>query len=295
MSAHHRDAIGDDPVSKQLNELLGDLEPIFLESPFESTLILNDHPPIYFLNDAGGSWAKGSHAWLTKRHKRGKLHEPGTVAAIRFLENHAANRVKVIYDVGAAYGYFALLLKTAFPNSTIFAFESNPDTHHAFQKNVLVNKHLPDPAIRCLNMGLSDNSHLQKEVNIKGMHLKEGAEAQANKQLDIVSIDDFARLTGFFPDLIKIDVEGYQSRIMAGALQTIERAKPILLFELDEPETMRRFGTTNREVLQPLLDIGYRVYWCRAHRHSSARFFKLKTRTLSDEQERDSLAVLLPG
>jgi FkbM family methyltransferase len=57
-------------------------------------------------------------------------------------------------------------------------------------------------------------------------------------------------------DLIKIDVEGHELRVLAGAVETLTRFRPRVLIEVFE-ETLRRQGTSADEVLAFLRRHGY--------------------------------------
>jgi len=54
--------------------------------------------------------------------------------------------------------------------------------------------------------------------------------------------------------LIKIDVEGFELAVLQGAVQTLERAKPILYVENDRV-------AYSRQLIKWLLDHGYRLWW----------------------------------
>jgi len=112
--------------------------------------------------------------------------------------------------------------------------------------------------------------------------------------LDILTLDEYCASTGTSPDLIKIDTEGYQAKILPGAAETIENSRPILLMEFDRPEKMRYFDTTNEAVVRPLFELGYRAYWCGEHRNRASRFEELTLDGMEERHESNSLAVFLP-
>jgi hypothetical protein len=67
--------------------------------------------------------------------------------------------------------------------------------------------------------------------------------------IDIRSLDDFelAKI-----DFIKIDVEGFETDVLLGAAQTIERCKPVILIEVFE---------NSREKVNKLMEqYGYRKF-----------------------------------
>ena len=59
------------------------------------------------------------------------------------------------------------------------------------------------------------------------------------------------------PDLIKIDVEGYEMQVLRGAENTIQRCKPKLVIEVNR-EALSRQGTRPEEIFSFVAKHGYR-------------------------------------
>ena len=55
-------------------------------------------------------------------------------------------------------------------------------------------------------------------------------------------------------DFIKLDVEGFESKVLAGAIDTIARCRPIMYIENDRAEK-------SAELIQRCFDMGYRLWW----------------------------------
>jgi FkbM family methyltransferase len=66
--------------------------------------------------------------------------------------------------------------------------------------------------------------------------------------------------------LIKIDVEGMEASVIAGARETIARCKPALFLENDTVERAR-------EVLEAVASVGYKAYWQIASFYNPGNFF----------------------
>jgi FkbM family methyltransferase len=60
-------------------------------------------------------------------------------------------------------------------------------------------------------------------------------------------------------DLIKIDVEGGETRLLAGAAQVIQKYRPVLLFEALDP-ALREQGSSLEELLERIRSLGYILY-----------------------------------
>ncbi|MEA2693634.1 MAG: hypothetical protein QOJ16_3021, partial [Acidobacteriota bacterium] len=65
-----------------------------------------------------------------------------------------------------------------------------------------------------------------------------------------------ARLS-FAPDLVKIDVEGYELAVLKGGRGVLARYRPRLFLEL-HPERLRELGGSVQEVVRLLEETGYR-------------------------------------
>ena len=58
-------------------------------------------------------------------------------------------------------------------------------------------------------------------------------------------------------DAIKCDVEGAETRVLEGAIHTLERFKPLLLIEIEERHS-QRYGQQAAQVFEVLAGLGYR-------------------------------------
>jgi len=64
-------------------------------------------------------------------------------------------------------------------------------------------------------------------------------------------------------DLIKIDVEGWELRVVEGAVKTIMRDKPVMVVE-QKPNNAERYGVKQRAAVDLLASWGYVVAWEKA-------------------------------
>jgi FkbM family methyltransferase len=166
-----------------------------------------------------------------------------------------------IVDIGANIGYTALLFASQAKNCNVIAFEPHPVTFQKAQKNILLN---PGLSIQLLNMGLgSKKDKLQlSEVNEanSGMNRILPADSASGFRSAIVEIerlDDVLKQKNISKvDFIKIDVEGYEAQVLAGAKDTLASSQPVILMELDD-NNLRDNLSTAAEVIQTLRSAGY--------------------------------------
>ena len=85
----------------------------------------------------------------------------------------------------------------------------------------------------------------------------------------MTSVDHEVRALGLVPDLLKIDVEGYEHEVLLGASELLRNRKPPVCLELHLDELDRR-GVDARDVLGELQSHGYRFRKCSGAGWSSA-------------------------
>lgn len=245
---------------------------------------------------------EAAETWIKKKHANGAIHEPATLAAL--WAAHKTYPIRQFFDLGAQFGYFSLFALQAF-DCEVTAFEMHPAALAPLAGNIA-------PHARIVHAVMGDEIKARQTFWISGFNIFEkpaggwdeletipGAmkERGANNKgrgfakvgfatLDAYCIDNAA------PDLIKIDVEGYQAKAIRGGLETFKSHKPVIIIELHDPEKLARFGETNASTVQPLFDMGYRAYFCGDHRSPEATFELVERMT--EDHERLSIMVFAP-
>ena len=102
-----------------------------------------------------------------------------------------------------------------------------------------------------------------------------GPNASGFAVLDFLTLDDYCARAGP-PDLIKIDVEAYQTKAVSGAKEVLQTAKPAVIIELHDAEKTARLSTSNAETVSLLREAGYRGYVSRNFRDPDAVFEPLE-------------------
>jgi FkbM family methyltransferase len=255
-----------------------DLESILTSALQNLSTSFDDGIPVAtIINGHRIAMPEGPDRWLRKRHP----HEPGTCAA--FVALCDLFDIRAVWDIGALYGYFSILSARLLPHAKVYAFEMNPEAMAALDRTIEANG-LAN--IQSINKGASNRSAVIT-ADIDRFILSEDAGA---RRVEIVALDDFP----VKPDLIKIDVEGYQAKVIPGMLRTLQQHKPLVIAEFDRPSTIGRFGVTNSQVFQPLLDMGYSAFWNKTARRMQGQFIKVNF--FSMEHECNSLMVFAhPG
>ncbi len=140
---------------------------------------------------------------------------------------------KIFLDVGAHIGSYSLRMARKFQQ--VIAFEPNPSIRKILRLNIDTN-HLLN--IRVEEAALSDTSgrgplFLQRQSggasSLDPLHYN--LRYDRSLQVKVARLDDLPLGN---PDLIKIDAEGNELRILKGGRQTIARSKPALCVEVHE-------------------------------------------------------------
>lgn len=187
-------------------------------------------------------------------------YEPAESA---LLEKLAQPGMTVI-DVGANIGYHTLLLsRRVGAAGKVVAVEPVPGNLRLLEENVARNA--GDGNVVTLPYALTDRAGevtLSLDAHNAGMHRLASVEASGGSTRVTVSattLDALATELGLAPDLIKMDVEGAEGRVLAGAAETLARDHLMLLMELN-PEALSALGTPPRQLLADLAGHGFTAY-----------------------------------
>jgi len=184
---------------------------------------------------------KGLFFYVNPRYEPGYLngdHEP-------WLQEFLKKELKkgfCFYDIGAHKGFFTIIASVIVgENGKVVAFEPDPRNHIFLKRNVEINKiknvFLVKKALFSyegkINFSLSNffsNWTESKILNSVEIPFK-----KANNLIEVecTTLDKFiSENKNFYPNLIKIDVEGAEIEILKGASETLKNIKPIWFIEV---------------------------------------------------------------
>lgn len=160
-------------------------------------------------------------------------------------------------DVGANFGCWTLPLARV--SHTVVAIEPQAPVHQLLHRSILANN-LHN--VELIRMAAGDHSGIAKvpvlniehDANFGGVEVNAAMEHQPDAPMEAVHLNKLdIILMGYQVSFIKIDVEGYEQKVLDGARQTIARCRPILFLEMDHPRS-------NPEGLKyTLVDMNYAV------------------------------------
>jgi hypothetical protein len=91
----------------------------------------------------------------------------------------------------------------------------------------------------------------------------------------VVAGDDLLADQRFAPDMIKIDVEGFEQRVLTGLIRTLDRFRPDLHVEVHGP-WLGMFGSSLQGIHAMLAELGYRMRLLDGREVDEARVEDLK-------------------
>lgn len=161
----------------------------------------------------------------------------------------------VFFDVGACLGYYSLLASALVgPKGAVHTFEPNPTLISILRKN-LGGK----PNVHVVNKAMSGSSGTV-EFHVAPLPFIGTSSIRADWQprktelvtAEATSLDDYCRSAGVSPDVIKLDVEGVEDRVLKGGEKLLREKPPVLILEVFTPAI-----ESDRAALRLLRESGY--------------------------------------
>lgn len=165
----------------------------------------------------------------------------------------------VVLDIGANVGCHALpLAKLVGSTGKVIAFEPTSWAFKKLSRNAALNPWATN--LKLENLGVSDSSASSKRISFTSSWRLFGPSWERVEELrDFVTIDRYVQLSGLETvNLIKIDVDGYELKVLRGALQTLKDFHPYLVMELGT-YTLEAVGDTLEQLLDLLCTFNYSI------------------------------------
>jgi FkbM family methyltransferase len=191
------------------------------------------------------------------------LHRNGLMGlAERRLFNDLIDPGMHIVDIGANIGLYTLLLaQLTGPDGRVYAFEPEPTLFRTLRRNCLSNGATQVTTVNCaLGCEPGRVTFYRSIFNSGDNRLGSFGWQGQGLEVAVARLDDV--LPSHCIDFIKIDVQGYEGQVLAG-MDKVFAASPRLCIYLEFwPYGLRAAGTQPQEILDHLLERGFRLHHC---------------------------------
>ena len=174
-----------------------------------------------------------------------------------------AFRPKIFWDVGANIGFYSWFVRQHDGVERVVMFEPDPTNFALLQRTIRTNSITNcDPR----NVALAESSgeatflldrasgatgSLESSSQLGNDHSLHYAYGMGDSiRCQTVSVDDLIAAGTPAPSLMKIDVEGAESQVLAGAVKCLEQARPILIVETTDETLCKRLKAGGYEIFQ---------------------------------------------
>jgi FkbM family methyltransferase len=195
-------------------------------------------------------------------------YELSTVSLFRRL----AKPGMTVIDVGANVGQYTLLAAAAVGTTgTVHAFEPDAQNVERLRENLAANGF---SSVKVNVLALADEAG---ELTLYSAHNDNAGEHSLFKfdphmvghVIPALPLDDYLRTAQLGSsgsvDLIKIDVQGAEAKVLKGSVETLKKHRPLIICEFEE-RWLQGMGTSTVELKTWLSDLGYSAYQFEANR-----------------------------
>jgi FkbM family methyltransferase len=184
------------------------------------------------------------------------FRSPEMVAELDAFLARAADRRRFL-DVGACHGLFSLAFTQGRPGAEAVAVEPSPLAWEVLESNLRRNA-----GARVTPLQTAVGAAPGRLTMRYSWHHLEASPAAASDpeavEIPLRTLDLLCAELGFQPDLVKIDVEGYELAVLRGARGVLEASRPLVFLEI-HPARIVELGGSVRELSDLLAELGYRI------------------------------------
>ena len=168
-----------------------------------------------------------------------------------------------VLDVGANVGYFTLMAASLVGASgAVYSWEPSPSNARALSASQLANGF---KNIEIIQAAAADRTALLRYYrassngNVSDVIAESPEDVLSAETVTALRIDDVVPRT-VRVDFVKIDVEGYEFKALSGALNTLQRSRPVIVSEFSPASLPHTSGVSGREYLQFFERLGYDMF-----------------------------------
>lgn len=181
-------------------------------------------------------------------------YEPETFEKIKEIFKN--KQIKSFWDIGANVGIYSVFIAKRY-SCNIYAFEPSKKYHSFLKLNTTFFKKVKAHNFGIGSVNKKDTIILTDEP---GSNYIAGNEFDKNiKKSEICELRTIKKLSNIkAPNLVKIDVEGFEYEILNNSIDFFKKNKTILILEIDE-DNLERYSKNKKDILHLLKSRNYLI------------------------------------
>ncbi|HEV2419179.1 MAG TPA: FkbM family methyltransferase [Terriglobia bacterium] len=164
----------------------------------------------------------------------------------------------IVLDIGAHLGVYSLVAAFSMRlEGQVFAFEPDPTNFQILRRNI-EKSHYRNivPAQKAVSDACGTFSFfLAESSDCNSFYAHPNSRTKERISVESITVDSF--LAGRTVNVIKIDVEGHECKVLRGMRTTILKSGKIILFIELNPACLRSAGATPQELISELEGLGF--------------------------------------
>ena len=169
---------------------------------------------------------------------------------LEFVIEMSKNNKMPIFDIGANIGYHSVLLDRLCKDKELIAIEPHPETLEI--SNFKIVPYAVDKSMSDLSMPPHDG----RDSGAMSVQSAAG-------KIKSLTVDMLTAKFGI-PDIVKIDIQGYEPNAIIGSKETIKEKKTTFILEF-YPRDVKKFGLDFKLTFEKFISCDYRIGFFRPH------------------------------
>ncbi|HEX75388.1 MAG TPA: FkbM family methyltransferase [Dehalococcoidia bacterium] len=165
-----------------------------------------------------------------------------------------------VFDIGANIGGHTLrCAKLVGRSGKVIAFEPMPWAFSKLKRNVELNdfNNIVFEKFALSNVTGRQCVYFKSSWGLEG---RSALDSEGSREVDFITLDEYVEGNNISKiDFIKLDVDGYEYKVVRGGVNSIKKFKPVMIIEFGK-WTLRKYGDSLEDLIDLLASLGYSFY-----------------------------------
>jgi FkbM family methyltransferase len=176
----------------------------------------------------------------------------------KLVEKYCRPGMQVV-DVGANIGFYTLIFsRLVGETGHVWAFEPAPGNAEILRKNIAVNRFSNISIVEAGVSNTTEDGNLYISDSHQGDHRTFSQEDRDTLSIKLYALDDYFQSKQRI-DLIKLDIQGAEGLALMGMRRILANNPGLIILMEFWPDMLLKLGLSPKEMLQDLLNLGYRI------------------------------------